>query len=169
MNGSFFDDEEEIEMRPRRKVRKKESSGRDSDSDIGVERASDTKGPMVRQESVSPGPVRRKVGKEVREMRDPEGISSDVGFIKYIALALLVIGAAVFTAKSLSITGASILVIVMIQLILLLMGALLRRTPVFVPLFLAVLILLVGILTGNAEIVLCGNATFLAAVLTLKN
>ncbi len=165
MNGSFFDDEEEIEMRPRRKVRRQVKD----DTVNMVENSPKRREPMVREENVSPGPVRRKVGKEVREMRDPEGFSPDLDVIKYIALALLVIGDAVFTAKCLEITGAAILVIVMIQVILLLMGFLLRRTPVFIPLFLAVLILLVGIITGNTEIVLCGNATFLAAVLTLRS
>ena len=120
----------------------------------------------MRAEGSSRQISRRRPNIEVREMRDPEGLSLETDIIRYVMLALLVIAVTVFTVKFLE---ASLLMVLVIQVILVVMGILLKNTPVFVSLLIALLILVAGMITKNTDIVLCGNATFLATILTFKS
>ncbi|MBR6329595.1 MAG: hypothetical protein IKR68_08100 [Lachnospiraceae bacterium] len=171
MNGKFFDDEEEIEVRPRKRVVRKSPAELDAGDTGDIrprrERPAGRQNPQqMRAEGSSRQINRRRPNIEVREMRDPEGLSLETDIIRYVMLALLVIAVTVFTVKFLE---ASLLMVLVIQVILVVMGILLKNTPVFVSLLIALLILVAGMITKNTDIVLCGNATFLATILTFKS
>lgn len=181
MNTNFFDDEEELELRPRRRQPRRsedfddgsrQSRGYDSPqrpvrrtrSDISSQSSQGSR--SRRNDSAGRQPVRRKSVNEIHEMDDFEGFSLKADYIGYGALALVVIAVIVCGIVFLKIQP---LAVILIQIVVIAMAVLLRRTPVFVTLIVALLILVAGMVTGKTDFVLCSLAPYLSGVLALKD
>lgn len=98
--------------------------------------------------------------------RDAYDVDIPTHLFKYIALAILTIVILVSGVVSLKI---SLPIVFIILAIVIAMGVLLHTTPVFVSVILAAIILIVGMITKNVDIVLAADALFMTTILVLKN
>ncbi len=189
MNGKFFEDEEDVQVRPKRRqpvsgqgiagephMRVRSRSRRNPDG--SVEHITEQSAPApepapARKSSVrkmntqgqSAQAPRRRRPSEVTEHVESENYGFNAEYINYIALVVMIIIVAVCSVKFLEL---NIITVLIVNLIFVVMGVFLRIAPSFVSIFLAAAVLIVGMITSNSGVVLCGSAAYLSTVLALK-
>ncbi|MBQ3785994.1 MAG: hypothetical protein II799_01850 [Lachnospiraceae bacterium] len=190
MNGKFFDDEEDVQVRPKRRpsvsnqgiagephMRVRSRSRRNPDGSVEhitpdpvpEQEAAPARKSSVRKmnsskDQPSQAPRRRRAS-EVTEHVESENYGFKTEYINYIALVVMIIIVAVCSIKFMEL---SIVTVLLVNVIFILMGVFLRIAPPFVSVLLAAAVLIVGMITSNPGVVLCGSAAYLSTVLALK-
>ena len=144
MNDEFFDDDVYESPRPRRRSK------------------------AVSREDRREAPVRERAKRRSKQI---DVISLEIlgdrnQLLKVIAVLVLFI---VTTSCGIAVFKLFAPIVILIQLILIFIGLFLKGTPPYVPVFIASLILIVGMITKMADICMCADAVLLATVMAFRS